>query len=157
MTDAEWNHLSTRMASFHNHFRSEFKQIYTLSSTFSKRGLSLPRFIDYALQFNEQLTFHHTIEERMVFPALAQRMPEFAAAHEHTASHVKIHDGLERYTTYLDAAKRAPEKYKADELKEIMDALASVLFPHLEDEERSLKKENMQKYWTLEELKRLPM
>ena len=145
------------MASFHNKFRSDFKTIHALATTYEKRGLSFPRFVDYALSFNENLGVHHGIEETYVFPALAERMPEFAEDHEHKESHKLIHDGLDKYCDYLKLVKSAPNKYDGAHLQSLMDSLGSVLFKHLEEEERSLGKENMQKYWTLEELKRLPM
>jgi hypothetical protein len=37
------------------------------------------------------LTMHHTIEERFIFPILAERMPQFKA--EHLESHRGIHEG----------------------------------------------------------------
>lgn len=39
------------------------------------------------------LTAHHTIEERYIFPVLAKRMPEFRDDEKHIKSHHAIHDG----------------------------------------------------------------
>ena len=93
----------------------------------------------------------------MVFPALASRMPEFAESHQHKESHKLIHQGLDDYCDYLKKVKSAPNQYDAAHLQSLMNSLGKVLFKHLEEEETSLGKDNMQKYWTLEELKRLPM
>lgn len=43
----------------------------------------------------EDLTMHHTIEERHIFPVLAKRIPKFAHTAEagHVDSHRAIHDG----------------------------------------------------------------
>ena len=142
---------------FHQKFRSDFKTIYALSTTYQKRGLSLPRYVDYALTFNSNLSFHHSIEEQMVFPALGARMPEFREGHEHKESHRKIHDGLEAYCEYLESVKQKPETYDASKLQKIMTDLGNVLFVHLDEEEESLGKDNMQKYWTLQEIAALPM
>lgn len=42
------------------------------------------------------LTTHHTIEERYIFPTLGKRMPAFADTPdgEHWNSHKGIHDGI---------------------------------------------------------------
>lgn len=39
------------------------------------------------------LTVHHTIEERHIFPILAKRMPAFQNNDVHIQSHHGIHDG----------------------------------------------------------------
>ena len=39
------------------------------------------------------LTMHHTIEERHIFPLLAKKMPEFRANEAHIKSHQGIHIG----------------------------------------------------------------
>ena len=39
------------------------------------------------------LTMHHTIEERHVFPILATRMPAFKNDDVHVKSHHAIHEG----------------------------------------------------------------
>lgn len=42
-------------------------------------------------------------------------------------------------------------------MKFLMDTFGGVLWAHLEDEVRALGAENMRKYWTLEEMRRMPM
>ena len=39
------------------------------------------------------LTVHHTIEERHIFPNLAKRMPSFKEDEQHIKSHHGIHEG----------------------------------------------------------------
>lgn len=39
------------------------------------------------------LTMHHTIEERHIFPNLAKRMPSLKADEQHIAAHHAIHEG----------------------------------------------------------------
>lgn len=145
------------MAAFHAKFRNDYKQIYALADSYEKRGLSFARYIDYALSFETNLVFHHTIEDVHIFPVLAERMPEFRAENEHPESHLKIHAGLDHFTEYLKFVKSAPNKYSPVELRSRMQAFHDVLFNHLDDEEKSLKRPNMEKYWTLEEVKQLPM
>lgn len=48
----------------------------------------LTRFVD--------LTAHHTIEERHIFPYLAKRMPSFKEDEQHIKSHHGIHEGTKR-------------------------------------------------------------
>lgn len=145
------------MAAFHSKFRNDYKQIYALADSYEKRGLSLSRYLDFALAFDANLHFHHSIEDEHIFGVLGERMPEFREGSEHPESHLKIHAGLEHYTAYLRAVKSAPNKYDPSELRARMQAFHDVLFTHLDDEEKSLRRPNMEKYWTLEEVKRLPM
>ncbi|KIO22846.1 hypothetical protein M407DRAFT_78809, partial [Tulasnella calospora MUT 4182] len=61
--------------------------------SFNKRGLGLQSFLRMASQFVQHLTMHHTIEERNIFPILAQKMPAFREDAEHIESHKGIHEG----------------------------------------------------------------
>ena len=42
-------------------------------------------------------------------------------------------------------------------MKEKMDSWGEVLWKHLDQEVETLGAENMRKYWTLDEMKRMPM
>ena len=46
---------------------------------------------------------------------------------------------------------------RMDEMKILMDGFGDVLWEHLDAEVKELGAENMQKYWTLQEMKRMPM
>lgn len=93
--------------------------------SFNSRGMSLQMYLRVCDQFVRRqfdpgilssqlvsdhsrmfadLTGHHTIEERYIFPVLAKRMPEFRDDEKHITSHHAIHDGpslfsLSRSTT----------------------------------------------------------
>ena len=69
----------------------------------------------------------------------------------------EIHAGLDKYEAYLVKCTQQPSKYSADELRAIMKSFEEVLFLHLDEEVLSLKGKNMSKYWTLDEIARLPM
>jgi hypothetical protein len=43
------------------------------------------------------------------------------------------------------------------ELKEVMDTFGKVLWEHLDAEVHELRAENMRKFWSPEEMRRLPM
>ena len=96
-------------------------------------------------------------EEQHIFPILAQRMPAFRKELELLTQHKQIHAGLEKLEKYLDEVKASKRDLRLDELKIILDGFGSVLFAHLDDEVKQLAPENLQKYYTLEEVKRLPM
>ncbi|KAK0486009.1 hypothetical protein IW261DRAFT_1453251 [Armillaria novae-zelandiae] len=131
--------------------------------SFTKRGLSLSLYLDTARQFERHLTMHHTIEERYIFPVLAQRMPEFSdtADDGHIKSHQSIHDGLE------DLSNLNQVPYSPTGMKTCLDSFRGVLFSHLDQEVTQIFMikikcwiyggENMKKYWKLEELDNIPM
>lgn len=43
------------------------------------------------------------------------------------------------------------------EMKEILDSFGEVLWQHLDDEVEQLGAENMRKYWSLDEMRRIPL
>lgn len=84
-------------------------------------------------------------------------MPVFKKELHLLTQHKKIHDGLEKFETYIDECKSGERELRLAEVKELMDAFGDVLWSHLDDEVRELGAENMRKYWTQEEMKRMPM
>ena len=96
-------------------------------------------------------------EEQHIFPILAQRMPAFRKELELLTQHKQIHAGIEKLEKYLDEVKVSKRDLRLDELKAIMDGFGPVLFAHLDDEVKQLAPENLQKYFSLEEVQRLPM
>ena len=57
----------------------------------------------------------------------------------------------------MDECKAGTKDLRMDELKEIMDSFGEVLWAHLSDEVEQLSADNMRKYWSLEEVRLLPM
>lgn len=127
--------------------------------SFSRRGLSLSSYLNTAEQMNQHLTMHHTIEEQHVFPFLAQKMPQFAKDKDgaHIRSHKGIHDGLEKLSSLLAKWRKSPSTYSPSEMRSCLDGFREVLFHHLDEEVADLRGENLKKYFTLEEIERLPV
>ncbi|CAG9941990.1 unnamed protein product [Clonostachys rosea f. rosea IK726] len=65
------------------------------------------------------------------------------------AEHLTMHHGIEERHFFPMLARRMPE--------EKMETWGDVLWAHLDDEVKTLGAENMRKYWTLEEMRRMPM
>ncbi len=84
-------------------------------------------------------------------------MPAFRKELELLTQHKEIHKGMDKMEAYLDDCKAGKRDLRMEELKEIMDSFGTVLWEHLSDEVRQLSPDNMRKYWSLEEVKRLPM
>lgn len=100
---------------------------------------------------------HHTIEEQHIFPVLAKRMPAFQKELELLTQHKRIHEGLDRLEEYFADCRSGKTEFRMSEMKKIMDTFGKVLWEHLDDEVKELGAENMRKYWTLDEMRRLPM
>ncbi|KAL3462074.1 hypothetical protein BJX64DRAFT_288618 [Aspergillus heterothallicus] len=118
------------------------------------------------LRFGSALSGHHSIEERLFFPMLAARMPEFAEGGSLTAQHEGIHEGLTRMERYLRRCDRGEEQFQRGVLWGIMvggsDGAArgngkggfeDVLWAHLDEEVWVLRGENMARIWTLDEMR----
>lgn len=156
-----YNSMSEHMEYFHNHFRQTWNMLYS-ACTNNRRpaSMSLKQFVNAGLQFVSHLTTHHGIEEQYVFPMLAAKMPEFKAgpnAAELLRQHKEIHRGLDVFEEYLKKCRSGETELDLKTLKLKMDTWGEVLWKHLDQEVKTLGAENMRKYWTLEEMKRMPM
>jgi len=145
--------------------------------------MSLRQFIDTGLSFCQHLAMHHDIEEMHIFPLLALRMSEFqspfasqletlkanrsdnnassaAAAAETRARfvlhHRLIHDGMDELKAYLTACRKGERELEMSVMLTKMDSWGAVLWEHLDEEVQALKAENMRKYWSPEEMRRMP-
>lgn len=118
--------------------------------------MSLKQFLAMGRDFCQQLTMHHDIEEKHVFPYLAKRMAAFREELEMPSQHREIHSGLEKLSTYLDNCSSGNQELRLGELKGVMDSFGDILWTHLADEVEQLGAENMRKYWTKEEVQKMP-
>ncbi|KAF2734937.1 hypothetical protein EJ04DRAFT_512095 [Polyplosphaeria fusca] len=154
----QYNHMAENMDYFHNHFRSTWNTLFGACARGSRpAGMSIRQFIAMGHQFCRHLTMHHTIEERRIFPVLAKRMPAFQKELELLTQHKQIHEGVEKMEEYLDECVGGERELRLAELKTIMEGFGEVLWQHLDAEVEELGADNMRKYWTIEEMKRMPM
>lgn len=119
--------------------------------------MSIRTFLTTGLEFCHHLTMHHTIEEQHIFPVLARKQPAFRKELELLTHHKLIHEGLEKLEEYLEQRRTGEKELRMSEMKELMDGFGAVLWEHLDAEVHELRAENMRKYWTLEEMRRMPM
>ncbi|KAI0480904.1 hypothetical protein GGR56DRAFT_628082 [Xylariaceae sp. FL0804] len=171
-----YNRLAEHMDRFHAHFRSSWETLYGAASSSSssssssrQRRLSPAALVGAGLAFVSQLETHHTIEETYIFPVLARRMPEFRAgggsgsnkggggAAELLRQHREIHKGMDDMAAYLRRCRTGEADLEMAALKAHMDSWGAVLWTHLDQEVETLGAENMRKYWTIEEIRRIPM
>ncbi|TDZ37023.1 hypothetical protein C8035_v008191 [Colletotrichum spinosum] len=154
-----YNQMAEKMEYFHNHFRAQWTLLHDAATSNRRpRNLTLKQFIDVGLQFAQHLTAHHGIEERFVFPMLARRMPEFRGGRaELLQQHRQIHKGMDAFEEYLKKCRAKEVELELGVLREKMDSWGEVLWTHLDQEVKTLGAENMRKYWTMEEVRTMPM
>ena len=119
--------------------------------------MSLRQFLNTGLQFCYHLGVHHSIEEQHIFPVLAKKMPAFREELTLLTQHKEIHQGLDQFEAYLKRCNTGETDLKLDDLKGLMDGFKDVLWSHLDAEVKELEAENMRKYWTISEMKQMPM
>jgi hemerythrin-like domain-containing protein len=154
----QYNRLAEHMDYFHNNFRTTWNTIYSACEAQKRpKGMSMKQFIGLGQQFCHHLTVHHTIEEQHIFPVLAKKMPAFKKELELLTQHKQIHHGLEKLEKYMEECVDGERELRMSEMKDILDTFGTVLWQHLDDEVKQLEAENMRKYWTIEEIKRIPM
>ncbi|PGH23699.1 hypothetical protein AJ80_02305 [Polytolypa hystricis UAMH7299] len=153
-----YSRMAEKMDVYHNHFRQSWNTLYSACTANRRpKNLTLPQFLRLGLDFCDKLETHHAIEERYVFPHLARRMPEFKSGVELLGQHRQIHKGLEEFQEYLNECKSGGRELRLREMKGIMDGFREVLWTHLDEEVVLLGAENMRKYWSLEEMRKMPM
>ncbi|GJC80752.1 hypothetical protein ColLi_03590 [Colletotrichum liriopes] len=162
LTPAEfkvYNQMAEKMEYFHNHFRRQWTLLHDAATTGRRpQNMTLKQFLDTGLQFAQHLTAHHGIEETYVFPMLARKMPEFRGGRaELLRQHKEIHKGLDGFEEYLHRCRSRETELELSVLKEKMDSWGGVLWTHLDQEVVTLGAENMRRYWTMEEVRNMPM
>lgn len=154
----QYNAMADHMNYFHNNFRATWNVMYQACETQKRpKGMSIRQFLSLGQQFCHHLTVHHTIEEQHIFPVLAKKMPVFRKELELLNQHKEIHKGLDKLEKYLEECSSGERELRLEELKVIFDGFGKVLWQHLDDEVEQLGAENMRKYWTIEEMRRMPM
>lgn len=159
----QYNRLADGMEQFHAHFRHTWTVLWTAATTGKRpQGLSLRSLIAQGLQFVRGLEVHHGIEEQHIFPILARRMPEFKqgkgnGAAELLRQHREIHKGMDLLQGYLQDCQSGERDLDMATLKSKMESWGDVLWKHLDQEVATLGAENMRKYWTIDEMRRIPM
>lgn len=83
--------------------------------------------------------------------------PNYKGAAELLRQHKLIHEGMELFEQYLRQCETGESELVLRTLKAKMDTWGEVLWTHLDQEVETLGAENMRKYWTLDEMKRMPM
>ncbi|KAI0004751.1 hypothetical protein F4779DRAFT_599319 [Xylariaceae sp. FL0662B] len=166
LTPAEfhgYNRLAEHMDLFHAHFRRRWNLLWGACAARQRPArLSLRSFLEEGLGFLSQLETHHTIEETYIFPVLARRMPEFrtgggGGGSELLRQHREIHRGMEAMETYLRRCRAGESDLDFAVLQANMESWGPVLWRHLDQEVETLGAENMRKYWTIDEISRIPM
>ncbi|KAH6664378.1 hypothetical protein F5X68DRAFT_237309 [Plectosphaerella plurivora] len=162
LTDHEFkafNRMAVKMNYFHEHFRRTWNMLHGAASA-NKRphGMSLRQYIEEGLQFTQQLTAHHNIEETYFFPMMARRMPEFRGGRaELLSQHKEIHRGMDGLEEYLHKCQSRELDFEMSVMKEKLDSWGEVLWKHLDQEVETLGAENMRRYWTIEEIRSMPI
>jgi len=64
---------------------------------------------------------------------------------------------MDQFSAYLDKCNSGETELELRVMKEKMDSWGEVLWTHLDQEVETLGAENMRKYWTLDEMRRMRM
>lgn len=149
-----YNALSERMDLFHEDFRQSWQLLWKACTTNKRpQGMTLRQFLDRGIMFCQHLTNHHNLEERAVFPVLGRRMPEFRA--DLPDQHKEIHAGLISMSGYLRKCRDSEADFVMGELRDRMEGWGPTLLQHLDEEVQALRAENMRKYWTVDDIKKM--
>ncbi|CCG84809.1 protein of unknown function [Taphrina deformans PYCC 5710] len=151
---ATFNRLADEMTFYHTMLRSSWDQLYAGSDVKSK--LPASKVIAIGIQFCRHLTVHHNIEETTWFPVLAKKMPGFREGEFAKTQHQEMHKGLDVLHPYLIECQKGARDFRREEVRTIMDSFSGILWQHMDEEVVELGAQSMKRYWTLEEMKRMP-
>lgn len=97
------------------------------------------RFGNLCGQYCQFVEMHHSIEDQMIFPAIARQGEGFRRVAERLrAEHVVVHTLLERLIDALAALAREPGADNFEAARTVYAALERVLLSHLGYEEESI-------------------
>jgi hypothetical protein len=138
-------------------------------------NMTLKQFIDEGLNLARYLEGHHSIEETYLYPLLGRKMPEFRATappaglgkgkgkkkkveeNELLRQHQLIHEGMDEMADYLRRCKDRECELELGVLKTKLDSWGEVLLKHLDQEVQDLAPEKMRRYFTVQEMKAIPI
>ncbi|GLA73578.1 hypothetical protein AtubIFM55763_004505 [Aspergillus tubingensis] len=158
-----YNRAAEQMEYYHGLLRLSWNMLWEASTSGRLPPyMKMRQFISEGLRFAQHLEIHHSIEENHVFPHLAKKMPEFRTGRGRQAAellrqHRQIHKGLEEFQKYLEECQEGKQELEFDVLRGKMEGWREVLWTHLDQEVKTLGAENMRRYWTKEEMPRIPM
>ncbi|RDK38640.1 hypothetical protein M752DRAFT_338824 [Aspergillus phoenicis ATCC 13157] len=158
-----YNRAAEQMEYYHGLLRLSWNMLWEASTSGRLPPyMKMRQFITEGLRFAQHLEIHHSIEENHVFPHLAKKMPEFRTGRGRQAAellrqHRQIHKGLEEFQKYLEECQEGKQELEFDVLRGKMEGWREVLWTHLDQEVKTLGAENMRRYWTKEEMPRIPM
>ncbi|KAL2160474.1 hypothetical protein VTH06DRAFT_1162 [Thermothelomyces fergusii] len=171
-----YNRLAEQMDYFHEHFRQMYSTLHTACITNRRpANMSLKQFIDEGLRLVRYLEMHHSIEETHLYPLLGRKMPEFRATAppvgagkgggkrkkredcELLRQHQIIHDGMDEMADYLRRCKDKECELDLGVLRSKVEPWGDVLLKHLDQEVRELAAEKMRKYYTIQEMRAIPI
>ncbi|GCB21272.1 hypothetical protein AAWM_04157 [Aspergillus awamori] len=158
-----YNRGAEKMDYFHGFLRRSWNILWDAATSGQRpSNMTVRQFIAEGLQFADHLETHHGIEETYIFPYLAKKMPEFRTgrgrhAAELLRQHREIHHGLEELREYLARCSQGEEDLDLRVLRGKLEGWKEVLWTHLDQEVKTLGAENMRRYWTKEEMMRIPM
>lgn len=89
-------------------------------------------------------------------------MPEFrsgkgSGASELLQQHKAIHAGMDVFDEYLRKCRNGETELELRVMKEKMDSWGPVLMKHLDQEVKTLGAENMRRFWTIAEIRAMPI
>ncbi|GLA67153.1 hypothetical protein AtubIFM54640_010130 [Aspergillus tubingensis] len=153
-----FNRMADTMQSLHQHFEVRWNVMYEVAKLGTRPpGMSIKNYLNLCQEFCQNLEKHHQIEETFVFPSLAKRMPAFANEDALINQHRVIHNGLENLQSYVQSCLDGRVELRWNEVKDILDSFGATLMDHLKEEVRQLGAEETRKYWTAQEMTRMPM
>ncbi|WP_433761902.1 hemerythrin domain-containing protein [Nocardia sp. CA-135398] len=128
--------LGQELVAIHDWLRTELSRIRADVTAYATGSELRPmRLRAHCTAFCTALTRHHTGEDTVGFPALADQFPELAPVlAELRTDHQLVADILRRLTELLDSIR--PDN--ADTVRRELDGLAAVLESHFRWEERRL-------------------
>ncbi|KAF2099991.1 hypothetical protein NA57DRAFT_75493 [Rhizodiscina lignyota] len=89
-------------------------------------------FLFFCQMWCVSLEHHHDSEEKFLFPDLTAYTGKPDLMSENIEQHKTFHDGLDAFQNY--ASETAPEQYRWEDMKKIIDAFVPSLYAHLEAE-----------------------
>ncbi|RKL31416.1 hypothetical protein BFJ72_g11050 [Fusarium proliferatum] len=124
------------MAVVHNIFLRGVNAIYLQAINVAEKGTQKDKvdFASFAWAWSQEIQEHHDIEEEKIFPEINRITGVPGLMDANIEEHHLFHEGLDRFTTYIEKVRKGNQDLDGSKVREIIDSFMPSLTTHLHNE-----------------------
>lgn len=128
--------MAAEMSIIHNALIRGINAVYVQAINVATKGTPKDKldFANFAYMWGEVIHEHHETEEVDVFPEVNKMTGVDGLMDANVQEHTAFHEGIGKYTAYLEKVRKEEEVLDGEKLRGIIDSFMHVLRTHLDNE-----------------------